>query len=452
MGDEIKDKKVEDEKVPENVDFKSLNDKLDNIEKLTQEDIDLMKKIVARQESVSAETREVVPIRNIDLSEVDRPTKTRSITEVMHLPESLLSDEEIELQKFAEDAYIVSELLKVDPRSLKMWQQFEASQSALKKAMDTATAAEGAEWVPTSLSATLIETFRLQSKVAGLIMDIPMPTNPYDVPFLSGGVTYYYVPESTSDEPSKAPASTVGTGKRTLTAKKIKARLLFSDELSEASIVPVLPAIKEEAGLAGAEALDDIIINGDDSTTHQDSNVTDSKDRRKAWKGLRKLCPAGTKADLSTFDKDTVRGRLTAMGKFALSDPANTLAWLASIKVYNKLRGLTETLTVDKYGPKATILNAEFAKIYGVPIIVSEKIAENLNNTGVYDGSTVDKTIILVFYRRGFMLGTWKLPKIRYKEDDDTDQNTLNISFKKAFVDRYATASNTTIALGYKIS
>jgi len=50
--------------------------------------------------------------------------------------------------------------------------------------------------------------------------------------------------------------------------------------------------------------------------------------------------------------------------------------------------------TVDKYGQFATVLNGELGKIDGIPVIVSEKIRENLNASGVYDGTTTTKTLL----------------------------------------------------------
>ncbi len=134
-------------------------------------------------------------------------------------------------------------------------------------------------------------------------------------------------------------------------------------------------------------------------------------------------------------------------------DPAKVF-FIAGITSYNKLIALAETLTVDKYGGQATILTGELGRIYGVPIIVSEKIRQDLNDTGVYDATTTDKTLLMCVYKGGFMLGTRGTAKLTFVEDAQVDQNQLIVSFRKAFIDRYdATAANNEIvSLGYKIS
>jgi HK97 family phage major capsid protein len=360
---------------------------------------------------------------------------------------------EKELVGFLDDAYIVSAITKRNPRHLKMWDSFFGRSSALKKAMDTATATEGAEWIPTLLSENFIEKFRLEAKVAALFDDIPMPRNPFKLPYVGGmsAANFYLVPESISDSPTASPASTMATGDQTLTAKKLKARTLWSDEFDEDSILAVLPILKKELAIGGAEAIEDCIINGDTTATHQDSDVTESTDRRKIWNGLRDQCPSGTKVDLGTFATATLLSILTKMGKYAVNP--KELAFITGARGYNYLRNLTETLTVDKYGAQATILNGELGKLAGIPIIISESIRENLNATGVYDGSTTDNTVILVVNRRALMLGTRGAVKLTFVSEGQVDQNQLIMSFRKALAYRWTASSTvTTIGLAYNVA
>ena len=215
----------------------NLEQRIARIENLSEEGINILAEIAGEKLS-----RGEQPFRRLDFSEGEGRSEARNINRIMATPARDLNPVEQEIQSYMDDTYIVSSMLQRDPRQTKMWQRLMSisDRTALRKAMDTATAGEGSEWVPTGMSQELIEKFRLESKVAIQFPDIAMPTNPYDLPFISGDIQFYLVPESQSDEPSKAPASTPGTGKRTLTAVKLKARVLFSDELTEDSIVPVL--------------------------------------------------------------------------------------------------------------------------------------------------------------------------------------------------------------------
>ncbi len=431
-------------------------EKLSKGEALTPEETDFWTKY---QAAMAPKAAAPAPVRKLDLVDAGG-VKVRSMTDIMNEPHGSrtlsgpLNEVERELQEFSENAYIVATLLGKSPRELKMWGNFMGRSSALRKALDAATATEGAEWVPTLLSADFITKFRMQAKVAALFPDFAMPSNPWKMPYFGGlsASNFYFVGESTSDEPAASPTSTPATGDQTLTAKKLKARILFSDELVEDSIVPVIETLRADLATAGTEVIEDVIINGDTTATHQDSDVTDSKDRRKAWNGLRDLCPSGTKGSLATF---TAYSHLAAfrvlMGKYGINP--NELAFITGSVGYHKFLGLTETITPDKYGPGAVILTGELGKVAGIPIIVSEYIRENLNATGVYDGTTTTKTQVLIVNRRGFMLGTRGGVKLTFKAEAEVDQNQLIMSFRKAFQPRWTPSSTvTTIANGYNVA
>lgn len=438
-------------------DLKELNKTLRSVADLTQEQIDLLHKAIAQQEEDKAkpgnkadEPAKIVTVNRPDLTGENK-SGIRGIRKIMNLPARLLNDGEKELQSLMDDVYIVSTMLKTDPRNLKMWGGFKESDSALRKAMDTETVAEGSEWVPTYLSRELIEKFRLESKVAGLFKDIPMPSNPYDIPLLTGAITYYLIPESTSDEPSKPTPSTAGTGKRTLTAGKLKARVLFSDELTEGSIVPILPTLKEELILSGAEALENVILNADtDTVTPMDYDITDPRDQRRIFKGIRALfeASAATVIDASTFTITKFRAITTAMKKWGLNP--SKLAIIAGVSTYNDLRGLAEVITLDKYGDRAVIFTGEIAKLDGSSIITSEKIREDLHTTAYCDQAARVLSELIVVYVPGIILGTWGTPKLKFLDDDIVDQNQLVVSFKKALVDRWdiTVAGNEFIGVG----
>lgn len=400
-----------------------------------------------------------VPQRHLDLVDAGG-VKARSMTNIMnepHGPRTMsgpLNEVERELQEFSENAYIVATILRKNPRQLKMWDNFMGHSSALKKAMDAATATEGAEWVPTLLSADFITKFRLQAKVAALFNDFAMPSNPWKMPYFGGlsASNFYYVGESISDSATASPPTTPATGDQTLTAKKLKARIYWSDEISEDSIVPVLETLRGDLVTAGGECIEDIIINGDTTATHMDSDVVDSKDRRKAWDGLRDLCPSGTKGSLATFTAAShIQAFVILMGKYGINP--QDLAFITGGVGYNKFRALSDVITVDKYGPSAVVLTGELGKLNGSPIIISEYVRENLNATGVYDGTTTTKTQVLVVNRRGFMLGTRGGVKLTFKAEAEVDQNQLIMSFRKAFQPRWTpSATITTIANGYNVA
>lgn len=431
--------------------------KIEKGEELTSEEKELMAKVGAA--FPKAEQKEApAPVRKLDLTD-GRVSDVRHVSKFYGDENSgLVPDDprtytpaEKELVDFLDKSYLASVALGKRPDQLKMWSGFFNRNSSLRKAMAEATSGSGSEWVPTLLSADTYRMFYLQSPVATLFPDIPMPSNPYTPPYsFDNDDGYYYVSESVSDEPSKSPTSVVTSGLITLTARKFKRRILFSDELTEDSIVPVLSTLRDQVISAGSRAIENAIINGDVTATHQDSDTTDPKDIRKIWPGLRKLCPAGTKVDLGTFATATLATIRTAMSKWGM-DPSQ-VAWIPGPKSYNKCLALTEVLTVDKFGPAAVIHSGQLASLLGIPIIPSEKIRENLNASGVYDGTTTTKTIMLIVNKNGFILGSRGTAKVKLESEGATDQNQLTVSFRKAFQYIYIPSTYPTIGLAYNIA
>jgi len=279
-----------------------------------------------------------------------------------------------------------------------------------------------------------------------------MPTNPFRLPIDGADATAYLFAESTSDTSSKITASTPGTGDVTFDAIKIACRVLVSTELEEDSVVAILPLLRDKIVQALAEAQENAAINGDTDGTHMDSDVTSSADVRKAWDGYRKLALGAAKIDCATFNKTNLRGIRTAMGKYGVNP--NNLAWIAGVSVYNKMLGLDEVVTLDKYGPSATILTGELGKFDGIPIVVSEFIREDVNANGVYDGVTTDNTVLPLVYRPAFLYGdrrniTLKVSQELYMEtDQDVAIATQRLDFKPV----QDATSEPIVGLGYNIA
>jgi len=357
-----------------------------------------------------------------------------------------------ELQRRADDIYLVSKLLRRDPRSLKMWGEFSQDASALRKAMDTATADEGLEWIPTGFSAELIQKVKLALKVAALHARIVMPMNPFKLPIDGADATAYLAAESTSDTATKFTASTPGTKNVTFDAVKLACRVLVSTELEEDSVVAILPLLRDKIVQALAEAQENATINGDTAGTHQDSDVTGANDTRKAWDGYRKLALASAKVDLATFNITDLRAVRAAMGKYGVNP--NNLAWIAGISVFNKMLNLSEVLTVDKYGANATILSGELAKLDGIPVIVSEFIREDLNDSGVYDGITTTDTVLPLVYRPAFLYGDRRSITLRVSQElyMETDQDVAIATQRLDFQPVQDAAAEPIIGLGYNIT
>jgi HK97 family phage major capsid protein/HK97 family phage prohead protease len=367
-----------------------------------------------------------------------------------------------EMQKAADDMLLTHILMKkFNPsyagiKSLAMFERFNQVSSDFRKALDTATSTGGADWIPTNFSAELIDKIRLETKVAGLFQRFTMPTSPYKYPLLTGDATVYYMPESLDDNSEKFPASDVSTLGLTFTARKLVARVLCSEEITEDSIVAVLPILKNNLAKSLAGAVDDVIINGDRTATHQDYdiNLLTAKHRQKSITGLRALCAAGAKYDITTgttgFAATDLRAVRALMGKYAVN-PADCVH-IMSISGYIQALNFTEVATVDKFGAEATWLKGYLTALDGMPITVSEYVRQDLGAAGVNAASANTYTISILVNKNCYLIGDRRTPTVKVKEEIETDQQILVISQRLDFQPLYAAASNYAVGIAYKIT
>ena len=317
--------------------------------------------------------------------------------------------------------------------------------SELEKALDTS---DTSSFVPTQFSARLLDDVRLQLRVAAEFGRLSLPRSPFTNPVRGTRVTAYLVGESTSDSSTKIPTSDPPSKSTTWTAIKFAVRNLFSDELAEDSIVPVMSWVRSELVQAMADAEEDAVINGDTSATHQHSDVTSATDRRKAFNGLLKLSGGSSGAaavDISSLSISTLRDIRKAMGRFGVD--SSKLVYNMSMSAYIKALSLTEVETVDKFGPKATIIAGELAKVDGTAIVISEFIRNDLNTSGVYDGTTTTDTEI-------FLFGDFGAAKAETARDIETQQTVVVTSKREDYqrIHTPAASGEQNVGLGYSLT
>lgn len=356
-----------------------------------------------------------------------------------------------EMMEYNDDVYLISKILRCHPSQTKIWRKNEAKVSELRKALNVGTAAQGLEWAPTAFSADLIDKYRLQLKVAALFQRVNMPTNPFTLPNLTADSTVYVVPEVTTDthqNSDRVTASQPTTGSLTMTAKKLGARSLFSGELDEDSIIPVLPMLKDNLARKMADAWEDAIINGDTTVPgHMDIDITATTVVRAFCNGLRRRAKtSNVLKDLSTFNLANVRSLRTSMGKYGVN-PAE-LVFITGPKGYNKLLGLDEVTTLEKYGAGATILAGELGRLDGIPIIISEHVREDLSTTGYYDSTTTNNTVLILANKTAFAIGDRRKVTLKTFEDIETDQTVLVTMMRGTFRDLYTAAGDVVANVG----
>lgn len=322
---------------------------------------------------------------------------------------------------------------------VEQWDRFTRDLAQVTgKALTSTGVGTGDEWVPTGMASNLLDQIRLAVPTVNLFPVVPMPTNPFDYPIRSTPGTAYIRTENTA-----ITEGTLATAKRTLTAYTFANYQAFSDEASEDAIIAVANEIRSDLIRALGEGLEHALVNGDsDGANHFDEDYDTAsagagRTYNASFSGLRRFAIVdgggnnSVAAGGGTFlTAATVATALAAMGKFG-AQRTSDLALLLNAESWLKL--LTEAnspiLTVDKYGPSATILTGELSRIYGVPIFVSYGVEQRRNavttagNNTTAGPNTLSTAVLL--NRMNFRLGDRRDVRIETDKDITAGKNQI---------------------------
>ncbi len=322
------------------------------------------------------------------------------------------------------------------------------------KTLTSTGSGTGDELVDADLSNALQVRLYLESQLASMMMssEVDMPTNPFNLPLLTSRPSFYVGSEAPGSDPT---ASDPGTADVTFTAAKLIGMTNYSYEVDEDAIIAILPMVQERLGSAAADALEGALINGDTAATHQDSDIhAVSGHHAKLFNGLRKLSLAisALKVDVSTggISASNIKAVRKALGKYGVKP--KDLMLIFGTSGYQDVIGLDETLTMEKVGNNARILTGEAPQIYGIPIVVSSQCREDLNASGVYDGTTTTKGSFLMVHKPSWMLGVRRGFTVEVDVDKKRQINSIVASFRRDFQPQETPAAavqNVAIAYNY---
>lgn len=308
-----------------------------------------------------------------------------------------------------------------------------------QKVITTGGSGSGAELVPTDLSSDLQMRMYLDSQLAAALIasEIDMPSDPFKLPLKTTRTEFFVGAENPGADPT---SSNPGTANITLDTAKLIGMAEYSYESDEDAIIAILPMLQEDLASGAAFSFESAVLNGDTTATHMDSDYhAVANHHAKAFKGLRKLCIAGSSTkDLSTggVSAANIAALRKQLGKFG--NRVRDLMLVVGSNAYNDIVALEETLTFDKVGSAeaARILSGSAASIYGIPIVVSEAARENLNASGVYDDTTTTKGGIYLIHKPSWIVGVKRGFTVEVDVDKKRQMNAVIASFRRDFKPR----------------
>ena len=340
------------------------------------------------------------------------------------------SDWHSELKSIASDRHL-ARLLMADPYTPKLdarlYRHLKQAPRALQPAITKAfndQAGTGAEFIPDQFISDLYQTFQLPKRLRGLLTRVQADRNTLLIPRLNRGGRPYIKGEITVDSPlAQYTTSTPATGQKTINIKGLASSYVLDDAAVEDSALAVLPIFSQQIAQDLEDAFEDCMINGDTAATHQDDianwNIRDrwgaaglggSADHRRTFNGMRAAAfdqsNTAAKAGASLNVSDILSG-MASLGELG----ASNLVMVVSPEFMIDIMGLDEVVTIDKFGPAASILSGQIGSIFNVPIVMSRFMSNDLATTGLYTGSGATTGFLLfnassyyLYERRGIVV------------------------------------------------
>lgn len=320
---------------------------------------------------------------------------------------------------------------------------------AYRRAMDTQETGYGQQLIGAQYVGDLWEAARRESVVFSLLeafeMTAPTAFLPVEVDFPE----MLFVPESTANNSPAYATSKTGSNRVQVDAKKFVIHQMWSSELEEDSIIPFVRFLERQLQLSVAYYTDSLVLNGDTTNAATgninlvDADPADTK-HYLAVDGIRH---AGLVDNIAN-SKD-MGGAITYAALIAqrgrMIDAANKVDWghplnpgdlvrVADPATVDAIGLLTEVITMDKYGPNATVVTGEQSRIGREPLISSIALSRT-DATGKVSATAANNTKgqVVAFNRRGFMAGWRRRMKLVTEPLPASDQARLVMSLRLGF-------------------
>lgn len=319
-----------------------------------------------------------------------------------------------------------------------------------RKALDS-SANDGADWIPTNMASALHLRMGEITSIASIFEQFTQSSKVEDYPVGTTRPTFYL--ESTTT--GSGTESSLRTAKATMTAQKIIGKTDIQDDTSEDSLINLMPLVEQSLAEGAVNCVANVILNGDTTATHMDSDTeTVATHANRAWIGLRKygLNVADLKKDIAAGGIST--GNLSAliamMGKYALQEQAARCRIILGVKGVTSWRSLAQITDPQTPNAWSALISGELPPYLGIPFAIESQHREDLNASGVYDGTTKTKGSIIVVNGANFVLSTYKNITFEVERSASGQKNTIYAKFRKAFTP-FETPSATipTVVIGY---
>ena len=314
------------------------------------------------------------------------------------------------------------------------------------KALTSTGSGTGAELVDRQMAEMLWDDIFMSSRVVGAMANVPMPSNPFDLPLGLGSIRF-----RKGTQGAAVTGTNPATAKSTLTATELAAMVEWSYTLDEDAVVALMPEIRARLAQAGGEAIDGFALNADNTNaatgninTDDAAPAADDYFLSDGQDGLRHLwlvdnTAQGVTGSAAALTDVMITNTLKTMGKYAASP--DQLVMVTDVQTY--LGGFLKTgsgapgdylITMDKLGPQAVVMTGQIGQYRGIPLILSESygLTEADGKISTVTPANNVKGGLTVFNRRMWYSGFVRELLIEMDRDIKTRSYVLVASLRQA--------------------
>lgn len=310
----------------------------------------------------------------------------------------------------------------------------EPNADAIKGATDpmlTTGTTDGGNWVGTAYSNELWAAIRAQANIAAKIPSIVIPDGYSSQYFPVEGAdpTWYKVAETTSADATMGfPAATVTASQATVLNKQISvakmgARVMYTGEMTEDSLVQFAPQLRAQLVTSGADMIDHIVIDGDTDA----ANVTNinhiggdpgGTEIYLLANGFRKLALVTNTANSrsgGSLDEDDFLETMWLMGTAGLAGAdMQKCGFIIDPNVYKQALKMAAVKTKDVWS-NATLESGVLTRIWGYEVLPSWNMHRTSTTRKSNSAGKVDQTTPANNVYGSILAVRWDQWKLAYK-------------------------------------
>ena len=333
----------------------------------------------------------------------------------------------------------------------------------------------GDEWVGVEYSRRIWPRIRAGSEIVARIpsVEVPQGSESIIIPLEAADPTWYKVAQTTANNgttlrpDASVTASKLATDQKSLTVAKMGARVVYSQELEEDSLIPWAAQLRQQLETSGAENLEATVIDGDTdaSATTNINNIggtPGATDLYLLFNGFRKSPLVTTTSNSrsaggSLIDTDFL-ATIKLMGAAGLNAlDKSKVAFILDLNTGWKVLELASVKTKDVF-TNATIENGVLMSVWGYPVYTSAFMhfqsttnARKANTAGKVDTTTqannTTGSILAVRFDQ-WLLGYKRRMTMKIQDLVDSDAFQIVATARVGLAQRDTEASSITYNVG----